>query len=333
MYNKELKFSLWCDFIERSFLENEFTHLIENKIINAATSNPAIFKSAFLGSIAYAEDKARLKGKPAKTIYETLAIEDIKRAALALLPLYEKGDDGFISIEVDPFLCDDAQGTIEEGKRLFQAIAYPNVMIKVPATPSGFSAMEALIAEGINVNATLIFSPEQTKNCLEAFAQGTHHFRINKPNEKVAKAVISIFVSRFDRKLDSILNKIEFASSRVGIMNALRCYYVIEERGLSNVRALFASTGVKGDVLRPDYYIRELFVKNAINTAPLETIRAFIESPKALKEQHIAPQNIEHFFNALEANGINMNVVCEELMHEGIASFKEAFIEILNALE
>lgn len=333
MYNQELKFSLWCDFIERSFLENEFIHLIDNQIINAATSNPAIFKSAFLGSIAYAEDKARLKDETAKTIYEALAVEDIKRAALALLPLYKKGDDGFISIEVDPFLCDDVEGTIEEGKRLFNAIGYPNVMIKVPATPSGFSAMESLIAEGINVNATLIFSPEQTTKCLDAFAQGTYQFRRNKPNEKVPEAVISIFVSRFDRKMDHLLKKIEFASSRVGIMNALRCYYIIEARGLINVRTLFASTGVKGDLLRADYYIRELFVKNAINTAPLETIKAFIGSVKEVKEQQITSEDIDQFFNVLETNGITMQTVYDELMHEGIGSFKEAFIEILNALE
>lgn len=127
---KRLKFSLWCDFVEKSFLETEFVELIDKGIINAATSNPAIFKSAFLGSKAYADAKAALKGKAPKEIYEALAIDDIKLAASKLLASYEKGDDGFISIEVDPLLCDDAQATIEEGRRLFKAIGYPNVMIK-----------------------------------------------------------------------------------------------------------------------------------------------------------------------------------------------------------
>ncbi|ATB68372.1 transaldolase [Sulfurospirillum diekertiae] len=171
MYKNDIKFSLWCDFVERSFLEGEFGDLIEKKIVNAATSNPSIFKSAFLGSPAYAEDKAKLHGKSAKEMYEALAIGDIQRAAKKLLPLYEKDDDGFISIEVDPFLCDDAEATIEEGKRLFKAIGYPNVMIKVPATEEGFIAMEVLLSEGINVNATLIFSDIQTKYCLEAFTR------------------------------------------------------------------------------------------------------------------------------------------------------------------
>ena len=333
MYNNELKFSLWCDFVERSFIEGEFGALLEQHTVNAATSNPSIFKAAFLTSPAYAEDKAKLKGKTAKEIYETLAIQDITLAAQKLLPLYEKGDDGFISIEVDPFLCDDAEATIEEGKRLFKAIGYPNVMIKVPATEAGFSAMEALFCEGIPVNATLVFSLQQTLECLNAFQRANHYLKENKPTFVLPKAVISIFVSRFDRKLDDTLRKIDFVTSRVGIMNALRCYEAIERHALPNVRALFASTGVKGDVLKPDYYITELLVRNSINTAPLETIKAFIASQKQCFAHDVSSQSIENFFNALEANGVVMETVCDELMHEGLKSFKEAFLEILNALE
>lgn len=333
MYNNDVKFSLWCDFVERSFLEGEFVELIQSKSINAATSNPSIFKSAFLNSPAYAEDKAKLKGKAPKEIYEALAIEDIKRAASKLLPLYEQDDDGFISIEVDPFLCDDAEATIEEGKRLFSAINYPNVMIKVPATEAGFLAMEALLSEGINVNATLIFSKEQTEKCLEAFERANATWKENKRHGHMPKAVISIFVSRFDRKLDDELKKVDFVTSRVGIMNALRCYGLIQDAKMANVRALFASTGVKGDLLKPDYYVRELFVPYAINTAPLDTIKAFLSSTKEPTIQDISPAIIENFFNALVANGIDMKSVCDELMNEGLSSFKEAFIEILNALE
>ena len=259
MYNNDLKFSLWCDFVERSFLEGEFGELIANNVVNAATSNPSIFQSAFLGSPAYAEDKAKLQGKSAKEMYEALAISDIQLAAQKLLLSYEKGDDGFISIEVDPFLCDDTEATVEEGKRLFKAIGYPNVMIKVPATEAGFSAMEALLSEGINVNATLIFSDAQTKECLKAFA-GANQTLVKKGVQKLPQAVISIFVSRFDRKLDDALKKIDFVTSRVGVMNAMRCYELIQNAKLHNVRTLFASTGVKGDKLSPDYYIKELFL-------------------------------------------------------------------------
>jgi len=332
MFRNDIKFSLWCDFVERNFLESEFGELIEKNIVNAATSNPSIFKSAFLGSTAYAEDKAKLHGKSSKEIYEALAISDIRLAAKKLLPSYEKGDDGFISIEVDPFLCDDTQATIEEGKRLCHAIGYPNVMIKVPATNAGFSAMEALLCEGINVNATLIFSDTQTKKCLEAFGSANETL-VKKGMQKLPQAVLSIFVSRFDRKLDEDLKKIDFVISRVGIMNALRCYALIQKKALPNVRALFASTGVKGDSLRPDYYIKELLVENAINTAPLATIKAFIASKKKIQPIELRDDLIENFFNSLDANGIKMNVVCDELMEEGLCAFKEAFVEILNELK
>lgn len=333
MYNNNLKFSLWCDFVERSFLEGEFGELIEKNSVNAATSNPSIFKSAFLGSPAYAEDKVKLQGKSAKEIYEALAIGDIQLAAKKLLPSYEKGDDGFISIEVDPFLCDDANATTHEGRRLFKAIGFPNVMIKVPATNAGFVAMETLLGEGINVNATLIFSPTQTKGCLDAFAKANKHFLANNPKGKLPFGVISIFVSRFDRKLDDVLKKIDFVVSRVGIMNAIRLYEMIESRELPNIRALFASTGVKGDLLRADYYIRELLFKNAINTAPLSTIKDFINAKDTAKEIKLRKNEVQNFFDSLSANGIDMEKICDELMEEGLVAFKEAFSEILVALK
>lgn len=333
MYKNELRFSLWCDFVERNFLEGEFVELINQRIVNAATSNPSIFKAAFLTSSAYAEEKASLIGQEPKAIYEALAISDMKRAARTLLPLYEKGDDGFISMEVDPFLCDDATGTIEEGRRLFHAIGFPNVMIKVPATKAGFSAMEVLLSEGINVNATLVFSASQTKGCLQAFKKATEHFKKQTPYVKLPQAVISIFVSRFDRKLDEQLQKIDFIQSRVGIMNALKSYGMICQENLENVRALFASTGTKGDTLREDYYIKELLCKNAINTAPLATIKAFIKNSEVAPEIVWQEDVIDNFFASLLANGIDINVVSDELMNEGLCAFKEAFNEIMEALK
>lgn len=333
MYMNSINFSLWCDFVERSFLEGEFGELLEKNIVNAATSNPSIFKSAFLTSDAYISDKAKLKGKSSKEIYEALAIKDIQLAAEKLLPLYEKGDDGFISIEVDPFLSDDAEGSIEEGRRLYKAIGYPNVMIKIPATMAGFIAMEELLSEGINVNATLIFSLEQTQGCLDAFKRANLQLLENNPQAKLPKAVISIFVSRFDRKLDNELKKLDFVLSRVGIMNAMRLYLLVESYALPNVRSLFASTGVKGDLLKADYYISELLVKNSINTAPLTAIQAFVERKQSAKEIVLSVDEINNFFDSLLANGINMKSVCDELMNEGLSAFKEAFIEILDELK
>ncbi|WP_458700784.1 transaldolase [Sulfurospirillum sp. 1307] len=322
---KNINFSLWCDFVERDFLKSEFKVLLEKKVFNGATSNPAIFKSAFLNSPAYKSDREKLKDLDAKEVYETLAIEDIKLAAKTLLPLYEKGDDGFISIEVDPLLCDDAEGTIKEGKKLFEKIGYPNVMIKVPATNAGYKAMQSLMSEGINVNATLIFSQEQAQNCLSAFKKANEKLGVNLP-----KAVISVFVSRFDSKLDERLKSLGLPEAKVGIYNAIKIYDLIESYGLENVRTLFASTGVKRDDLRADYYIKELLFKNSINTAPLATIKEFIKNDDA-NEIKLKKDYVE-FFDKLEENGIDMQKVYDELLEEGLQSFKDAFKQILKEL-
>jgi transaldolase len=156
MYREDLKFSLWADFIERDYLDGEFKELIDKGIINGATSNPAIFKSAILNSPAYKTQLDSLQGLDAKAKYEALAIYDITKAADILRPLFDTGDDGYVSIEVDPFLCDDAEATFLEGKRLFETINRPNVMIKVPATNAGYEAMERLTSLGIPVTLIML---------------------------------------------------------------------------------------------------------------------------------------------------------------------------------
>ena len=155
---EDINYTIWCDFIERDFLENGFIDLVTNKIINGATSNTAIFEQSITTSEAYKQQINMLQANENKKIYEELAITDIKRAAEILKPLYDiDANNGFISLEVDPTLCDDADATITEGIRLHKQIGYSNVMIKVPATSAGYKAMEELTALGINVNATLIF--------------------------------------------------------------------------------------------------------------------------------------------------------------------------------
>ena len=168
MYNENIKFALWCDFVERSFLDGEFKSLLDDGVINGATSNPSIFKSAFLSSQAYQEDKKRLSQMSPKETYEAMAVYDIQKAADKMSKNFESGDDGFISIEVDPNFCDDANSTYEEGRRLYETIGRKNVMIKVPATNAGYEAIEMLMSDGIHVNATLIFSYNQAKKAIEA---------------------------------------------------------------------------------------------------------------------------------------------------------------------
>ncbi|EEC25094.1 hypothetical protein HPB128_199g48 [Helicobacter pylori B128] len=153
------EFSLWCDFIERDFLENDFLKLINKGAICGATSNPSLFCEAITKSAFYQDEIAKLKGKKAKEIYETLALKDILQASSALMPLYEKDpNNGYISLEIDPFLEDDAAKSIDEAKCLFKTLNRPNVMIKVPASESALEVISALTKASIPVNVTLVFS-------------------------------------------------------------------------------------------------------------------------------------------------------------------------------
>ena len=326
MYIEDLKFSLWADFIERDYLDNEFKALIEKKIINGATSNPAIFKSAILTSPAYKEQIESLEGVGAKEKYEAIAIYDITKAADILKPLYESGDDGYVSIEVDPRLCDDAKGTISEGKRLFKAINRPNVMIKVPATEAGYEAMEELTSVGIPVNATLIFKKEQALKCANAFKRGTYNY-----NKKV-DTVISIFVSRVDRAIDEKLQESGVDTALSGIYNAAAIYAQIEQMGVEGCRALFASTGVKDDSLSADYYIEKLLAYNSVNTAPVATIMAFTKNSTTEAALPIARDVIERHFEKVAAAGVDLEAVLDTQIEEGLVAFKDAFDEILEAL-
>lgn len=324
------KFSLWCDFVERDFLNGEFKEHIKNNVFNGATSNPSIFKNAILNSKAYNKNKKDFKGKSPKEIYESMAIEDIKNAATILLKNYKNGDDGFISLEVDPSLCNNANSTYEEGVRLFNAINMPNVMIKVPATKEGYEAMTKLIKKGINVNATLIFSPKQTKECLNAFKKGNEEFKKEFGKKRLPQAVISIFVSRLDKALDKAMVEHGFEAGKIGVLNATKCYNIIKEANLENVRALFASTGVKSNNLKPSYYVDELMYKNSINTAPLDTIKEFIKGKKESKTPKSSDE-IELFFSKIKSF-INIDEIYNSLLDDGLKQFEVAFKDILNML-
>jgi len=319
------------DFIERDYLKNEFSKLIEKGIVNGATSNPAIFAQAITTSPAYKEQLASLEGKSAKEKYEALAIEDIRTAAKMLRPLYDAGNDGYISIEVDPFLCNDTEGTIAEGKRLFKAIGEPNVMVKVPATQAGYDAMTALMSEGISVNATLIFSPKQATQCFKAMRRGIQEGE--KYGACRVEGVISVFVSRFDRALDSELEQAGIEPAKTGIYNAAKIYNMIESHEVPNIRALFASTGVKGDVLEPNYYIKGLMAEHSVNTAPLATIEAHIETSDSAEALPIENELINGYFMNIEDNGFKMEKIYKELLDDGLKAFETSFQDMLDQIK
>lgn len=328
MYIEEGKFAMWCDFVERDFLENDFGKLIDSGWINGATSNPAIFKSAFLSSKAYEETKKALHDKSGKELYEALAVEDIKIAADKLKGLYDKGDDGFISIEVDPNLYNNTEATIKEGRDLYKKIGRDNVMIKIPATTDSYEAMKVLISEGININATLIFSPKQSLNCLDVFEDGLKLFKEKNLDKKAPQAVISVFVSRFDRELERYMT----IKGKLGIYNAMKIYHQIEKRGLEGVRTLFASTGVKDENYDKDYYMKELCLANSVNTAPLDTIKAYVDGGDKSIKQPASLEVIEEFFVQVKNDNVDIDKVYNALLDKGLTAFIEAFNEILTEI-
>ena len=324
---EDINYSLWCDFIERDFLESRFQEIIEDKTIQGATSNPAIFESSISNSVAYKQQLDMLQANNAKTIYEELALTDIKRAAELLLPLHKNDtDDGFISIEVDPLLCDDAQGTIEEGLRLYSSINADNVMIKVPATDAGYIAMRELTSKGIHVNATLIFSPEQAIKCAQALDEGI------KDSNKDIKAVVSVFVSRFDRMCDGEFITKGLVTSKLGIVNAIKCYYEINKFENKNIRTLFASTGVKGNELAPSYYIDNLIFPNSVNTAPLSTIEDWVKDGIKEETEIMSELECDEYFEDLEEKKVNMEKVYHDLLTQGLDAFKISFKDLLAKL-
>ena len=326
MYIKDLKFSLWADFIEREYLDHAFKELIQKGIINGATSNPSIFKNAILTSSAYKNQLAQIPLLTPKERYEAVAMYDIAKAADILKPLYDSQDDGYVSIEVDPFLCDDAAGTIAEGKRLFQTINRKNVMIKVPATPAGYQAMEELSACGIPVNATLIFKKSQAIACAKAFERG-----IVKAGQKV-DTVISVFVSRIDRALDARLHELGIETGLSGIYNSADIYAQIQAMQVTGCRVLFASTGVKGNALPAHYYVSKLLAYNSVNTAPIETIQAFDEHGSKEKALPLSQELIKNHFLLLQNHGIDFEKILDTQIAEGLEAFKDAFKDILETL-
>ncbi len=313
--------SIWVDYLDREFLDNEFRELVNRGLVNGLTSNPAIFANALKKDV-YKEDFEKLKGRSAKEIYEEIAVKDIQKACDVLESLYDEGEDGYASIEVDPRLINDAKGTIDEALRLVDKIERDNVMIKIPANEAGYKAMEELAKKGININATLVFSPNQAMRALEAISKGP----------RTIDGVISVFVSRFDRKLNPELAMQNLAKDRIGFFNAIKIYNQIEEKRLSNIRALFASTGVKQSYLPKDYYVENLYLPHSVLTLPLDVIEE-IKNKELEDSFHFQTKHIDAFFGFLTPAGISMQKVYKELFDEGVSAFEDAFNNMLNSIK
>jgi transaldolase len=354
--------SVWYDNVERRLLNNgAMAGMIARGEIRGVTSNPTIFMNAVTKSNDYDAGLAPLAkaGKTAEEIFWDLAIEDIQAAADLLRPLYDESNkvDGYVSLEVNPYLANDTAVTLSEAKRLWKRVNRPNLMVKIPATLEGLPAILYAIEAGINVNVTLIFSRERHCAVMEAYISGlARRAAAGLPIDSIA-SVASFFVSRVDTKVDGLLANIidregpwaEVAASNLGraaIANARLAYddfkkifssqrfAELKAKGARVQRPLWASTGTKNPKYRDVVYIEELVGADTVNTVPPATLAAFLDHgivrPNSLEE------DLPGAYQALarlEGLGISIADVTRELEAEGVKSFAGAWKALMDAME
>jgi transaldolase/transaldolase/glucose-6-phosphate isomerase len=346
--------AIWLDFINRSIINSGELKSLVDRGVRGLTSNPAIFEKAIRTGGEYDEDLLRLarEEKSPQEIFEHMAFADIQRAADILFPVYldSSGADGFVSFEVSPDLAHDTEGTLEEVRRLAEAIDRENVMIKVPATEAGIPAVEQLIGEGFNINITLMFSLDQYDQVSEAYLRGLEKRLERGERLRSISSVASFFVSRMDVKVDKMLDAMDEPEAdeirgKIGIANAKLAYQRFREmlstdrwqalarEGAQKQRVLWASTSTKDPVYPDTLYVNSLIGPGTVNTIPMQTFEAFIDhgSVKPRLEQDLAQAKEE--IEQLEALGIQLDQVTDELLTEGVEKFQTPYHELLERIE
>jgi len=345
--------SVWLDYIRRSLIiGGELEHLVKEDGLRGVTSNPTIFQKAIAGSNDYDEALNKLlKDNPhleARNLYEKLAIEDIQRAADIFRKVYEEtgGADGFVSLELSPGLAHDTERSVAEARRLWKEVNRPNLMIKVPATKEGIPAMEALIADGINVNITLMFSLAHYETVAQAYLRGVK--KCLYPS-KVA-SVASFFVSRVDTAVDKALEargspralelrgKIATATAKMIYKRfkeifSGKAWERLVRNGARVQRPLWASTGTKNPVYSDVLYVEGLIGPNTVNTMPPYTLNAFRDHGKVNPTLEARLAEAEESINRLAELGVNLESITEKLQEEGAAAFSNSFDSLLDTLE
>jgi transaldolase len=352
--------SIWLDYIRRDLITGgELRRLIEEDGLRGMTSNPSIFENAIADSHDYDQDiqATALAGRDAEAIYETLSQRDVQDAADEFRPLYDRtdGKDGYVSLEVNPHLAHDTNGTMEEARRLWAALSRPNVFIKVPATAEGLPAIQQLISEGISVNVTLLFGLPRYRQVVEAYVTGIEARAAQGKAVKHVASVASFFVSRIDAMVDPLLEKLitqggeeadlaKKVRGQVAIASAKVAYQIYKEifgsdrfkkpaaQGSRAQRLLWASTGTKN----PDYsdvkYVEALIGPDTVNTAPPETLDAYRDhgEPKARLEQDVAEAH--WVLRRLAELGISIDKVTQQLEDEGVEKFNKPFDKLMETL-
>ena len=355
--------SLWYDYISRELLDNgEFERLIRDDGIKGVTSNPAIFAKAVAGSDTYtaALQAAGMQGLTTLEAYEELVLADIRNAADCLRPVFERTArrDGYASLEVSPHLAHDAAATVQEARRLWQALDRPNVMIKVPATPAGLTAIGTLLTEGININVTLLFSLPVYRQVANIYVQALEQRAANGDDPSTVASVASFFVSRIDTSFDKLVNALiargalhdvetdlNILRGRVAISSAKIAYQYYQEiftgdrwdalaaRGAATQRLLWASTGVKN----PDYadvrYVEELIGPETVNTVPPDTLQAFRDHGVAAGCLEQDVDVARHIMDNIRQLGLPLENITDRLLEDGVTIFIKAFDALLAVVE
>jgi transaldolase len=353
--------SIWLDYIRRKMIESgELKQFIDEDGLKGVTSNPSIFDKAIAGSDDYdaAIRKLAQAGKSVKEIYETLTVEDVGAAADVFRPLFNRvdGKDGFVSLEVNPHLAHDTDGTIKEARHLWQALDRPNVLIKVPATKEGLPAIQQLISEGINVNVTLLFGLPRYKEVADAYISGLEALAAKgQPLRRVA-SVASFFLSRIDVLLDPQLQKIadsggpnakgaEELHGQIAIGSAKIAYTIYQEifgserfkklanQGARVQRLLWASTSTKNPAYSDVKYVEPLIGPETVNTIPLETLEAYKDHGHPASRLTEEVDRYASYLQRLSEFGIDLNQATQQLEDEGVEKFNKPFDSLLETLK
>ncbi|MBB5017162.1 transaldolase [Chitinivorax tropicus] len=348
---RELGQQIWLDDLSRGLIESgELNRLIGEDGLAGVTSNPAIFRQAILKDPRYIDAKAALPASltDPEARFEALALPDIQAACDAFLPLYQasQGDMGYVSFEVSPSLAHDAAGTVVAAKRLWQTIDRPNVMIKIPATAAGCQAITETLAAGINVNVTLMFSPEHVEQVFAAYVAGLQaRVAAGLPVDHL-RSVASVFISRVDTKIDAQLpdsaaqlkGKLAVASAQVAYQTWRQhfdpqgSFKALHEQGARPQSLLWASTGTKNPAYSDVLYVETLIGPDTVNTVPGATLAAFRDHGQAARTLDADPDRAQQWVTDAAAIGIDLNAVGRVLQDEGLKLFEQAFAELLAAV-
>lgn len=352
--------SVWLDYISRELIKSGgLRRLIEEDGLCGMTTNPAIFEKAIAGTQLYDEAIAALAdGNSAGEVYERLSQEDVRGAADEFRALYDaaSGGDGYVSLEVNPHLAHDTEGTLDEARRLWKAVARPNVMIKVPATREGLPAIRQLIREGINVNVTLLFSLERYREVAEAYIAGiTARAEEGAPVDRVA-SVASFFLSRIDVMTDALLDKLAAAGGEPGakaaglrgqaaVASAKLAYGIYKElfdgpafgkalaKGAQAQRLLWASTGTKDPSYSDVKYVEPLIGPCTVNTLPPETLEAYRDHGTPSLSIEEGAGDSRGVLDRLAAAGIDLGEVTAKLEAEGVEKFNKPFDKLMDSIK